>query len=159
MEIDKEILSKFLLNIIWTLLPKDKQISCGKGKDLWLSDWEIIEVTKCLYIGEEHYLSDPIPRRLEGNSNFNRDNIIECSRFKLAAAQSLEKIDCAGGLLFPNVKRGLDIVLAISIKDWDFIYCYDPNPLYEPLVLDFFKWYGYEDKISFKTKYELLRNF
>ena len=74
--IDRDQLAKFLQFTQYNLLDKDGQETCGYFPHLWLSDYWTLEVTKCLYLGNETYLSDPIPRRLIDNPHFSQTTSI-----------------------------------------------------------------------------------
>lgn len=58
--------------------PLDGQtIIVREGRHVWCSDWEIIELCKCLFYGIDVYLGDPPPRRLKNNPLWSQDAIID----------------------------------------------------------------------------------
>lgn len=145
--IGNEIVANFIKFIQYNLLPRDMQEARGKGKDFWCADYWTLEVAKCLFIGNERYMNDPLPRRLEGNKSFGREEIIADSDTKLSMLNFLSTIKGPSNLLVCEVGRGLDILVAIIAKEWNKIYCYDHNGLYGNLLKMFFE--NYKNKIIF----------
>lgn len=137
-------LLNFLQHIIYSLLPVKEQEAEGEyPHSLWTADYWTIEVAKCLLLGNERYLTDPPPRRLEGNPNFDREGIIHDVEFKRAVREHLLSLkDKVGSLLIGEVGRGLDILVASTVKKWDKVYCWDPNFRYGPLLKRFFGEFG-----------------
>lgn len=140
--VGNEMVANFIKHIQYNLLPRDMQEACGKGKDFWCADYWTLEVAKCLFIGNERYMNDPLPRRLENNKSFGKEEIIADSDAKLSMLNFLSTIKGPNNLLICEVGRGLDILVAIIAKKWNKIYCYDHNGLYESLLRMFFESYG-----------------
>lgn len=106
--------------------PMENQETCGGGKDFWCSDWWTIEVAKCLYIGEDRYLSEPIPRRLSDNNSFSQQDTIKAVNLKKRSLSCLSELkDVSSSLFIPQIGRGIDLLLANLIKSWKNIYCFD----------------------------------
>ena len=146
--IKNPIIGEFLKYTLINLLSRDEQEARGEGKDYWCADYWTLEVAKCLYIGNERYMNDPLPRRLEGNKGFSRNEIMAAADVKRSVIKFL---DAYGGdsLLVCEVGRGLDILVAIILKQWEKIYCYDGNGLYGKHLEEFFKLYGYQNNLIF----------
>jgi hypothetical protein len=141
MKIDKLKLVSFIKHIQYSLLSIEGQRKIGEGKDLFVEDWLTIELAKFFYIGKEVYLSDPIPRRLKDNQNFNQEQIVKFAEQKIEIFSDLK----LSRLKISQVGRGLDVLLAQMQKEWKSITCYDDDHRYEPLLFSFFK----ESNISF----------
>jgi hypothetical protein len=102
----------------------------------WCSDWWTIEVLKCLYWTKEPYLLDTLPNRLKNNIAFvGREEIVTQTESKLRMMDELEKVKDLSDILYVcEVGRGVDILLALMIKEWSKIICYDINPHYVDLL-------------------------
>ncbi|KKM83581.1 hypothetical protein LCGC14_1308000 [marine sediment metagenome] len=146
--IKNPILGEFLKYTLINLLPRDRQEACGEGEDFWCADYWTLEVAKCLYIGNERYMNDPLPRRLEGNKSFSKNEIVAASNVKRSMVKFLASFE-GDNLLVCEVGRGLDILVAIISRQWNKIHCYDNNGLYGKNLEEFFSPYGYQDKIIF----------
>lgn len=144
--IKNPIIGEFLKYTLLNLLPRDKQEARGEGKDFWCADYWTLEVAKCLYIGNERYMNDPLPRRLEGNGGFSRNEIMAAADVKRSMIKFLSSFG-EDNLLVGEVGRGLDILVAIIFEQWNKIYCYDSNGLYGKYLEEFFS--PYKDKIIF----------
>ncbi len=108
------------------IFPVDKQESCGEGKDFWCSDYWHIEILKCLYLGDDTYLTDPIPRRLAENKNFNVKDALFYTEMKRKTLSCLIQLkDSCSSLFIPQIGRGIDLLLANMIKTWEHVYCFD----------------------------------
>ena len=57
-------------------------------------------------------------------------------------------------LLIGKVGRGLDILVALSVKNWNKIYCYDHNGRYEDLLNQFFPDLNIKFSISSTLNYD-----
>jgi len=108
------------------IFPIDKQECCGTGKNFWCSDYWHIEVLKCLYLGDDVYLTDPIPRRLADNTNFSvKDAIIYAAMKRKMLSCLIQLKDSCSSLFIPQIGRGIDLLLANMIKTWEHVYCFD----------------------------------
>jgi hypothetical protein len=137
MIIDKKRIGDFLKFIQFNPFPIEGQRSKGEGKDLFVEDWLTIEFAKFFYIGKDSYLSDPSPLRFRNNNSFNQKEIVEWAEQKYVLFSGLEeKMD---KITIFYVGRGFDLLLALMQKDWKEIRCYDSDPRYGPLLLQFFK--------------------
>jgi len=131
-----DMLHYTIYNLIY---PLENQNHIGEGKDFWCSDWWTIEVLKCFYIGKDRYMSDPIPRRLEGNKNFSRQKIIEEVQFKLELISKIEEIkDNYDSVYISMIGRGVDVLLIGFLKKWKKIWGSDDHD-YEQYLKGFFK--------------------
>ena len=98
------------------------QEQCGTGDNYWNADYWTIEVTRCLLLGNDYF----IPERFKGNKFADPNRIKKDSDIKQSILDILKKIkDDANCLLVCEVGRGLDILIANMVKEWDKIYCYD----------------------------------
>lgn len=102
-------------------LPKGAiQEKTGRGEKYWTADNWTAGVAECLMVGIDKYKTDVLPYK-----TYQRDLII-ASKQKLLMLENLEKIkDDAEYLFIAEVGRGLDILIANSVKEWSGIYCYD----------------------------------
>ena len=118
MSIDYKSYLDYTLN---NFLPKGSiQEKTGRGEKLWTADNWTAGVAECLMVGVDEYKNDMLPYK-----TYQRDLII-ASKHKLSMLEILEKIkDDAEYLFMAEVGRGLDILIANSIKEWSGIYCYD----------------------------------
>lgn len=105
-------------------------------RNRWCCDWWSIEVLKCLYWGVDVYRLDPLPNRLKNNPGFcGREEIVTYAGRKIKTAENLEKVkDLADTLYVCEVGRGLDILVALSVKSWKRIICYDTNQYYLDMI-------------------------
>lgn len=102
------------------IFPLELQDNVGEGKDFWCLDWWVIEVAKYFFEGEEAYLRYPIARRLEGNNNFKKENILRAAKTKLGAMEEMKTSTTR--LLVMETCRGFDTLLATTVKEWANIY-------------------------------------
>lgn len=111
----------FISHVQNNLLKEDEpQEKCGKGKYRWTADMWTLGVAECLNSGVTKY--EPKKRIYQ----LYKKDLTIASNFKLRTLEMLEKIkDKANCLFVGEVGRGLDILIAESIKKWDLIYCYD----------------------------------
>lgn len=84
-------LRNFLQEIIRDPIPLDDQKKWILNGKMYCQEWEMIEILKCLFHGEETYLGDPPPNRLKNNALFDQSFVIQKSRalketFKTAEA-------------------------------------------------------------------------
>jgi hypothetical protein len=90
---------------------KGKQESCGKGETYWDSDMWTIAVAKCLYEGSSNC---PIGKQIKQSAE-NKRNMFN----------RIKPLQHIPSLFVCEVGRGLDILIANMIKEWNTIYCYD----------------------------------
>ena len=114
-----EFIGHIMRNLIF---PLEYQEHIGEGKDFWCLDWWVIEICKYFFEGEVDYLRFPIARRLEGNENFKRDEIVEISRQKWANLAEIELMNHHDKVIVFETCRGFDTKLISNIKDWETIY-------------------------------------
>ena len=120
----KDVLHGFLNYTIYNLIyPLEDQDWIGEGKGFWCLDWWVVEVAKCLYEGEERYMDFPIPKRLEGNANFSKDDIVAAARKKQEVSEGVSKSECSN-LVVIETSRGLDVLLLERLRDWKNIYVF-----------------------------------
>lgn len=123
----REISGKFLEYIIYNLIfPLELQEHIGEGKNFWCLDWWSIEIAKYFFEGEIDYLRFPIARRLEGNTNFKKEEIVEICRQKAANLAELKVAVLSKVLVFETC-RGFDTTLVSNIKEWEKIYVTNEN--------------------------------
>lgn len=122
-------LQEFLQNVIFRPLPLDSQITVRDGDKIWCQDWEVIELCKCLWHGEDVYRADPPPNRLKNNPLWSKDAIIEKARKKHAMCDALRSDTCKDlqHLAVMNCGRGLDILLAAMTRPFSSIIACDTN--------------------------------
>ena len=113
-----EFIGHVMRNLIF---PLELQEHIGEGKNFWCLDWWIIEIGKYFFEGEEDYLRFPIARRLEGNGNFKREEIVEICRQKVSNLAELKATKSTEVLVFETC-RGFDTKLVSNIKEWEKIY-------------------------------------
>ena len=118
-----EFIGHIMRNLIF---PLEYQEHIGEGKDFWCLDWWVIEICKYFFEGEVDYLRFPIARRLEGNTNFKRKEIVEICRQKVIDLAGLENTTSTKVLVFETC-RGFDTKLVSNIKKWEKIYVTDEN--------------------------------
>jgi hypothetical protein len=130
-------LGNFIKHIQESLLPKKGQRVYGDIDNIFLEDWCAIELLKYFYIGRERYLTEPIPRRLEGNSSFSVEKVANYAERKRDHYRyCLEEKH--NELVIFKVGRGVDLFLATKIKYWDSIWCCDDDYRYGELLKRFF---------------------
>lgn len=97
------------------------QEQCGTGNNYWNADYWTIEVARCL--SSDEYI---LPVRFKGNKFADPNRIKKDADIKRAIKTVLESIkDSADCLLVCEVGRGLDILVANTVKEWKTVYCYD----------------------------------
>jgi len=77
---DRIALKRFVQQITEQPWPLDQQPCRAEGVFRWCTDWELIELGKCLFLGEATYLADPPPRRLRFNPLWSQDAIVQEAR-------------------------------------------------------------------------------
>lgn len=108
------------------------QEQCGGGESYWNADMWTIEVTRCLLLGDDY----TIPEKLKGNRFADPNRIKKDVEIKISEKKILEQIkDSTDVLLIGEVGRGLDILIANSVKEWDKIYCWDQVDYSEQLQI------------------------
>lgn len=106
----------------------------------WTCDMWHLEVLKCLILGEEKYLksaySDYIPNKvpqfLELFKNYTRCKIESYNRLQ-------EVKDLSDNLIVCEIGRGIDLLLAVQVKKWNKIVCYDTNQTCGKFIIEYFK--------------------
>lgn len=68
-------LRRFCQEITYKPRPLDEQPCARQGVYIFCEDWEMIEITKFFFLGEETYFSEVTPRRLKNNPLFDKDII------------------------------------------------------------------------------------
>lgn len=100
---------------------RGNQESCGTGKNYWTADMWTLEVAKAYCYG--NYKK---PKKFENNRHCDPSRIIEDAQIKVKEKKILESIkNDADYLLIGEVGRGLDVLIANSVKKWKKIYCFD----------------------------------
>ena len=118
----RETAGNFINHIISNLIfPLEDQDHYGEGKDFWCLDWFVVEVTKYFFEGEVAYARYPIARRLTGNDNFKKEEIIKVSHSKISSMEEM-KLYGFNKVAILETCRGFDTVLASTIKDWEKMY-------------------------------------
>lgn len=123
---NKEDITNFYEHLLENQLPYDvPQESMGFGNEMYTADDWTLDVCNCLVLEDKH---------------------IEGVRRKRSMYKHLQEVkDDADILLVGEVGRGLDIVIAQMVKEWDHIICYDHNPVYK----DYLNRYFYYDHVVF----------
>lgn len=140
----KALIANFIQFIQRTLFPIDAPEKyrelIEKGNDYWVRDWTEIEVLKVLLIGEEAYLSDPLSHRCRMSSSYKPDEIIKVAQEKLKIEEEfkLKASSLPGIIIFEKVGRGIDLLLAKTVKVWKKAYCFDDDSRYEELLRRYF---------------------
>ena len=118
----RKITGEFLEYIIYNLIfPLENQECIGEGKGFWCIDWWVTEVCKCFFEGEIDYLRFPIARRLEGNKNFDKKVIVEAALSKANMVDEMI-LTSTDRILVIETCRGLDTLLATTVRNWSKIY-------------------------------------
>ena len=68
-------LKRYCQSIIHKPLPIESQKCIREGDQIWLVDWEIIEICKYLFNGAAMYRDDPPPNRLKHNTIWSKEVI------------------------------------------------------------------------------------
>lgn len=119
------------------ILPINAQECCGKEENFWCADWWTIEVAKCLFFGKAVYTKYDLSPQFRNNRNFSKPNTVDAADRKLRMVEILRsRLDRVNHLFVCEVGRGLDILLAESLKHWETIYCYDSSYRYEAYLKD-----------------------
>lgn len=151
MLINNKIWIKFLKHVILNQLPKDKQQARGKGDNFWCCDWWTIEMTKYIYLGEKKYLETRKPRWLQKKIYNVLADLQRATQMKEKMFNHLIKLqNDADDLLVCEVAHGIDIIIALQVKKWNQIYCYD-QVNYQPSISKFFNSYYNINPIFFLT--------
>ena len=136
--LNKEWLRKLYQKIVYSNL-WDKGEACGSGDSFWCLDYWSREVIRFLIDGKEKYFSESPPDYLRGNTFFSPQVIETAYDFKSNMLKNLEKYKYfSDNIMVCECGWGIDIILALSIKDWKKIICYDQNPYIIPEVRKFF---------------------
>ena len=69
-------LKRYCQEITFKPAPLSGKNFVREGIFIWCKDWEIIEILKCLFHGEEVYLGDPPPNRLKHNPLWSQADIV-----------------------------------------------------------------------------------
>jgi len=118
----RETAGNFINYMISNLIfPLENQEHIGEGKDLWVLDWWIIEVAKYFFEGELAYGRYPIARRLGGNNNFKKSEIIKAGRERTSIMEEMKSYAFEKVAVLENC-RGFNTLLASTAKDWDKIF-------------------------------------
>jgi len=134
----KQKLVKFIEFTQSRCIKPNRKNSKGKFPNLWTDDDWHLEVSKCLLVGIDTYRIYNPPARFWDNPYYDKEKLIEDSTVKLNTIESLNKVkDSADNLFICEVGRGLDILVASTVKNWSEIICYDYYD-YEPLLQSFF---------------------
>jgi hypothetical protein len=124
-------LRELLSDLISCPLPIEQQEHIIKEKDVWCTDWRIIEVLKRLFLGDDAYKKDPPPNRLIKNKLFDMDGIFYRAGKSEQLFKDLNRIkDKADNLLVCECERGTNILISSFVKSWNKILCYDENKEY-----------------------------
>lgn len=114
------------------------QESVVKDGHAWCADWWTVEICRCLILGDEEFIKRP-SLYLEHNLLENKYEITREAGLKRTMMKTLkEHKDFSDSILFCEVGRGIDIVLAKQIKNWKKIICYDNNQFIVEKVKEFF---------------------
>jgi hypothetical protein len=140
----KELASQLLRSIIFNPLPVDSQETAGTGESFWCADWWTLEVAKYFYLGgEAGYLDDPPARRLQ-NLHFSgvskgRQKTVKFGKHKENMMKVLEEYkEEANGVLICEIGRGLDMMCALVVKEWEVYYCYDADGRHRGFLKELF---------------------
>ena len=118
----RETAGNFINHMISNLIfPLEDQDYYGEGKDFWCLDWWIVELAKYFFEGEVAYMRYPIARRLEGNTNFDKDKILKAAKSRVSSMEEMKLYGFDKIAVLENC-RGLDTTLAVTCKDWSKIY-------------------------------------
>lgn len=130
----KELLKYVMENQI----PISNQESVVKEGHAWCADWWTVEILRCLILGDEEF--DKLPSLyLEHNLLEKKCEIMREAGLKRNMMKTLEEHkDFSNRILFCEVGRGTDIVIAKQIKKWEQITCYDNNQFVVEKVKEFF---------------------
>lgn len=128
----------FLKYVMDNQIDVSRQESVVKDGHAWCADWWTIEMCRCFILGDEEFEKTP-SLYLEHNSLESKIEIIHELELKKKMMITLEKYkDFSDRILFCEVGRGIDIVLAKQIKDWKQITCYDNNQFVVEKVCKYF---------------------
>lgn len=126
MAVSRQDLINFLTYTQNNTIKPDSYTSIGTYPNMWTDDDWHMEIAKYLLVGKSNYLSYNPPSRLKGNPYYSPEKLVEIGDAKLKTADILSGISAeANVLLICEVGRGLDILIANSIKTWNKIICYD----------------------------------
>lgn len=100
------------------IFPLEEQDHIGFSKDFWCLDWWVVEICKYFFEGEEGYLRFPIARRLIGNNNFRKEDIVEAALSRIEMVEKARSLD-SGNIGIIEKARGLDTAMVNSLKSWD----------------------------------------
>jgi len=104
----------------------------------WCQSYYQYEVLQGLILGREKYLLDALPTWLKDRPKYRTGPIQRHIQCKLDTFKVLQEIKSLSDyLVVCEVGYGTDIIVAIMIKEWKEIYCYD-NPYMEKGLIDFF---------------------
>ena len=157
--IKNERLGNFIKHIQYQPFPFENQRCFGDPKEMFLEDHFTIELAKYFYIGEERYMSEPIPRRLICTKSFSQEVIKDiCEEKKETIVQDKNSIDGSSILRIHNVGRGLDLILLTEISNWEEIICHDDDLRYSGMMMPFFNEYSLNNKLWFSTITEAKSN-
>ena len=68
-------LRRFCQEITYKPRPLDAQNCDRSGVHIWCEDWEMIEITKYLFLGAETYFAELPPRRLRNNPLWSKEAV------------------------------------------------------------------------------------
>ena len=122
-----------------TQLPFDKQEHTIDNGMHWTCDMWSMEVLRYLSLGES-YLTAPYPDYLAWKTPEFASLMKKYGDRKIATNTRLrEASHLSNNIVVCEIGRGIDVLLSTFVKKWDSIICYDTNPYYGKLCVDYFK--------------------
>lgn len=106
----------------------------------WSLSYWTYEVLEHLILGEEEYKKATMPPWLLSMPKYRaQSGYLNYGRCKRAMFKKLKEIkDLADNLLVCESGYGVDVVVAMMVKDWNEIRCYDNNPGLKDFIDEFF---------------------
>ena len=85
-------LKLFCQEIINTPRALEDQSHIIEDGHIWCDDWRLIEILKCLFLGEETYHSDPSPKRIKNSHLWSKSEIVHEANLLRASYKTIEEL-------------------------------------------------------------------
>jgi len=135
----KENIENFYKHLIENLIPDNvTQEAAGHGEERYTADNWTMDMCRCMIEGTDSFRKE-VPPEFKDSPGYINNLIISHVKLKYKAYEHLKKIkDDADVLCIGEVGRGLDILISQMVKEWEWIICYDHNPIYKEYLNRYF---------------------
>lgn len=122
-------------NHCYNTTPENEEASAG-----WCQSYYTYEVLQGLILGDERYEEKPWPSWLADREKYRTHGPV---RKHIAGKRSTFKLlkeigHLSDNLLICEIGYGMDLVIAMMVKEWNKVLSYDHNPYMEKGLVEFF---------------------